>query len=236
MQGGLRIMPRAPLHRTAVILSALGLLCGGGLRADEPDVTKVVPLAKVSHFRWVLDPRVQNELKLTGEQQKQLNAALAEVRERHQADLDRAKAAEAKNRFDVAKEALWKVQQTEQQTLARAVPRILTPGQLKRCQQIEWHLRGLHHAFLDEAVQKQLNFTDEQRKGIKRIRDEVRAEALKLLPGPAPDPALVEATEQKFLPAALGKFLDVLTGPQKTTWKELTGEPFQFPAPILPPK
>jgi Spy/CpxP family protein refolding chaperone len=228
------------MHRGVVGILAIAVLgMANGLRAAkdaEPDVTKVPPPSKLVNIRWVLESNVQQDLKLTKEQQKKIVAVLDEVRRKHRGDLQKARVAEAMNQFDVAKELDWKVYQAEREALITGVPGILTPGQMKRYQQIEWHLRGLHHAFLDEAVQKQLNFTQEQRKHIRRIRDEVRAEAMRLLPGPVIDQALLEATEQKFLPAALGKFLDVLTGPQKTTWKELTGEPFQFPAVAPPPK
>src|SRR5207244_3277025 len=99
-----------------------------------------------------------------------------------------ARTAEATNRFDVAKELTWKVMQAEQAALVKELPTVLTPPQLKRYQQIEWHLVGLDRAFFDPAVQKQFDFTEPQQKQMKAIRENLRAEARKLLGGPINDP------------------------------------------------
>jgi RNA polymerase sigma factor (sigma-70 family) len=251
-EGVLRSMLLTKVTRCAlVVLTAAAVAAGAGFlgrggpaapevhaapapRAPAPERPKPDEPPKLFSPQWVLDPAVQAELKVTDEQRKQIDAVLAKVRAAYKDDL----AKDGQAGPDEAKMGQLRYLVAEQDALTKALPGILTAPQLKRLVQIGWQLRGLHDAFFDPDVQKKLALTKQQQAEVEKILDDLRGQARALYPPTQPvTPAAVEATLPKFLPGAVGRFVDVLTKEQKAVWKDVTGEPFQLPPPPPgPPK
>lgn len=140
-----------------------------------------------------------------------------------------------------------------------AIPRLLTPDQMNRFNQISLQLAG-PFAFSMSRVQEMLQLTTDQKTGIKRILDSAK------MPGPGgpggpgprpheggPSPGGVgsgwgagkglpgegkrrEEIRKRQMDETLEKVLVLLTEDQKKAWKELIGRPFvgnhgSFPPP-----
>src|SRR5262249_2487888 len=120
----------------------------------------VLPLLNLDIAGLVTNKSVQEELKLTAEQVKDLPAAIRKVREKYQGDL-------AKLRTLGPKEQAELLAKVDNQTRKAAVE-VLKPEQAKRLKQIERQLASIY-AFLDEEVAKDLKLTDDQKGKIKGV-------------------------------------------------------------------
>jgi Spy/CpxP family protein refolding chaperone len=126
----------------------------------------------------------------------------------------------------------------------KEVEKILKPEQLSRLKQIA-RQQGGPGAYLKPENVTDLKVTDEQKKKIKDINDELQKDTQELRRsagggkggfGPLPP-----ETQQKITALtkeASEKAAEVLTAEQKTKWKELTGEPYtvEFGFGRRPPK
>ena len=104
---------------------------------------------------------------------------------------------------------------------------MLQPEQSKRLKQISLQMRG-SQAFNEEEVQKTLNLTDDQKDKIKTINEDAGKEMQEIRQG-----AQGNFQEMGKKMAALGKetmdkVSSLLTDEQKKSWKEMTGDPFEF--------
>jgi Spy/CpxP family protein refolding chaperone len=158
---------------------------------------------------------VQQELKLSADQIKQVDELLAAQRESFSGlrDLSRedrqAKMAEA----DRAAQA--------------KLASILKEDQLKRFKQISLQQRGAQ-AFTDPEVATALALSDEQKSKIADIQSAAREEMRGLFQGAAGGDR--EELRKKFEEARTAtneKLMGVLSPEQQAKWKELTGEPFK---------
>jgi hypothetical protein len=166
--------------------------------------------------------KVQEELKITDDQK----AAVTKITDKYKDDIaaarqnmDRQKAA------DLAKQ--------ENDDLEKALPDILKADQLKRFKQLEVQAAGLQ-AFSKDDVATALKLTDDQKKSIKDTQDELQKDVQDLFQnaGQGGDRAAAMQKIQTMRKDALDKVVNTLSDDQKKTWKDLTGEKFEFPAPM----
>jgi hypothetical protein len=102
------------------------------------------------------------------------------------------------------------------------------PEQIKRLKQLGVQQQGLN-AFMSPAVDKVLKLTDEQKEKVRTLNME-QGEEMRGIFGGGGDPAENAKKMATMRKEFLAKGVAALTDEQKKEWKELTGEPFEFPA------
>jgi serine/threonine protein kinase len=163
------------------------------------------PLFGASAF--LLQPAVQQDLQLTGDQTKAIAALADQQRQVNWGD----------RRF------FERMQGNDKQCFDT-----LRPEQKKRLRQILWQRRG-SRAFGDPDVADALALTAAQRDGLRQIDDRV-IHALRPGPGgPGSWPS------EEFWKEINASRFDVLTEDQQAKWKEMTGEPFRGDILVAPP-
>ena len=186
---------------------------------------------------------LQDELKVDAEQLEKLTASLTKAREESR-DLTQklfGRDTSAEERAEVTK----KIQEITDKALATA----LKPEQVKRLKQIETQQAGLGAFTRGEAAEK-LKLTDEQKEKITAINRDLSNDRRELFgaggagggrrPGAGGggggaggggfrlDPEVVKKLEN-LQKEAIANAVKVLNDDQKSTYKELTGEPFEMP-------
>ncbi len=157
---------------------------------------------------------VQDELNLTEDQIKKLEAPFEKQRESFGELRDLSREERQKRMAEVREQA------------QKAVSAILDEGQQKRLRQIALQVQG-GQALTTSKVASALGLTDEQKEKIEEIQTSARDEMRGLFQGAADGDR--EAVRMKFAEVrkATGKKLQgVLTAEQQARWKEMTGEPF----------
>ena len=166
----------------------------------------------------LMNKSVQEELKISSDQKTKLEGIQKKMREAFTGGRDLSR--------EERQEKMQKVMK-EIGAETKKVRDSLTSEQQKRLKQIETQTMGIR-AFSDKDVQTALKLTDEQKTAVKEIMDDtqkkVREETKDL--GRA-DFQKRREISQKLNKEALGQIASKLTKEQKTTWKELTGKPFE---------
>lgn len=199
---------------------------------------------KQSPITLIMNKSVQEELKLTEEQIKAFTEGQKEAFKLMPKfdPSDLAKLKELKPEEIQAKmaEMMKPINEANEKLLAKT----LKPEQSKRLNQIVRQQAGIQ-AFTQEDVQKELGLTDDQKKKIKGILDDLTEDVAELSRPSNKDkekgkggfgfPRLSpEAREKiaKLREKAKESILDTLTAAQKDKWKELVGEPFELKNPF----
>lgn len=140
------------------------------------------------------------------------------------------------NNKDVRKELDLTDEQIEKlpAEVQAAIARVLSEKQLKRFKQIQLQQRG-NNAFKDDAVQKQLGLSAEQKKNIGEILETSSKEIGELTKGgfggfgkgKGGAGGTTEKLE-KIRTDARERILSALTKAQRKTWAEMTGEEFKM--------
>ena len=166
--------------------------------------------------------KVQEELKITDDEK----AAITKITDKYKDDI-----AAARQNMDRQKAA--ELTKQENDDLEKAVPDILKADQLKRFKQLEVQSAGLQ-AFSKDDVATALKLTDDQKKSIKDTQDELQKDIMDVFQnaGQGGDRAAAMQKVRTMSKDALDKVLNGLTDDQKKTWKDLTGDKFEFPAPM----
>jgi hypothetical protein len=162
-------------------------------------------------FRLLNQKAVQDELKLSETQVKQFRDAARKLRdlmveEMEKGDRDKARALAKEHEKDLDK--------------------ILKPDQANRLRQIDLQLRGAG-AFTDAALVQEMKITPEQHKQLRALAEETARQINKLFEGDAATREELRKKMAEITVTANEKVLALLTGDQKTQWKEKTGVPFK---------
>jgi Spy/CpxP family protein refolding chaperone len=131
---------------------------------------------------------------------------------------------------DKLEEKMREVFKDEIEGPTKEVEKILKPEQMTRLRQIS-RQQGGPSAYLSPENAKDLKLTDDQKKKLKDITDELQKDVQALFQGGfSPE---TREKMQMLNKEATEKAAGVLTDEQKSKWKELTGEPFtvQFGGP-----
>jgi hypothetical protein len=111
---------------------------------------------------------------------------------------------------------------------ARSAGDIISRKQLARLQQLELQRRGLN-AFGESTVQERLNLTQGQRESLRQLNERISQDMQRItrLAQTNQEAALtqLDALRQQTLIQTNA----VLTEPQRRLWREMIGDPFNFP-------
>jgi hypothetical protein len=168
----------------------------------------------------LLDPGVQEELKLEKEQIQKVRMSSGRFIGERRGDLVRLQAPNltGEERKRLARKML--------EHNMNVVTEGLKPEQVKRFKQIWLQREGLM-AFDDPQVQKTLKLTDKQRDELTALVDQMakQAEDIYRSAGGKRQEAIQKIASLRK--EKMDSALKVLTGEQKKAWKEMTGEPFE---------
>ena len=167
---------------------------------------------------------VQKELKLSEEQVTKAKETVTAVREKFTEE--RAKLAD----LDQAERGpkMREIGEKEAEATYTELAKDWKPEQMKRLKQLGVQRQGLQ-AFMSPSVEKVLKLTAEQKEKVSTIQMESGA-AMRELFGNGGDPAENAKKMAAMQKENMDKALAMLTDDQKKEWKELTGDPFEFPA------
>jgi hypothetical protein len=173
----------------------------------------------------LLNKSVQEELKLTKEQQDKLTEAGKGVQEKMREAMQGLRDLQPEERM----QKMAALRKETGETLAKAAE--LTSKQSARLKEIELQqgvrTRGLT-VFNEADVQKKLNLTDEQKSALKTIvtetQEKIQEETKDL---DRMDFQKRNEIRTKLNKEAMSKFASKLTADQKKTWAEMMGEPFE---------
>jgi hypothetical protein len=168
--------------------------------------------------------KVQEELKLTDDQK----AAITKVTDKYKDDIATARA----DRSDAGRAKMTELRKAQSDDLTKALPDILKPDQIKRENQLLVQA-AREQAFTKDDVATALKLTDDQKKTIKDSADTLQKDIMELMQsaGQGADRAATFTKARTLRQEGLDKIVNGLTDEQKKTWKDLTGEKFEFPAP-----
>ena len=178
-------------------------------------------------------PEVQKELKMTPDQIDKVKAKQADVQAATQAIMEKAGGPQALR--DMTPEDRAKLTADMQEVQTKAVKEVLDETQMKRFHQLELQQAG-PRAFTMPEVKKALDITDEQTTKMAAIQTEQMQAMRAAMQGidfqnmTAEDRAAMQKKNAEMQKATLEKTMAVLTPEQTKKWKEMTGEPFKFPA------
>jgi hypothetical protein len=133
---------------------------------------------------------------------------------------------------DKLEEKLREVLKDDLEGPTKEVEKILKPEQMTRLRQIA-RQQGGPSAYLSTENAKDLKLTDDQKKKLRDIADELQKDTMALFQGGGFGSPETREKMQMLNKEATEKAAGVLTDEQKSTWKTLTGEPFtvQFGGP-----
>jgi Spy/CpxP family protein refolding chaperone len=161
---------------------------------------------------------VQEELKLTPEQLKQLEEAQKKQFEAFRGIGQLSEEERIKKFQELNKEG------------NKTVHEILKPEQTKRLHEIALQHQGpraITHPDHGEKLSKELKLSDDQKKQIHDIYEEVGKEARAAFQGAGGDRAAGQKKAAELMKAAHEKVMGLLSDEQKAKWKELEGEKFK---------
>ena len=174
-------------------------------------------------------PEVQKELKMTPEQVDKVQAKQAVTRQTMQ------DAGGAQGLRNLSQEDRQKLIGKMQEIQKKAVSEILNADQQKRFRQLELQQAG-PGAFARKDVADELKLTKEQSDKISAIQREQQQatrnarEGIDIQNMSDEDRQKLQAKTAEIQKASHEKVVAVLTAEQQKQWKEMTGEPFKFPA------
>jgi hypothetical protein len=169
----------------------------------------------------LLNPGVQQELKLEKAQVDQITAALRKVHEEYKDDI--AKLHDRKLPQDQRAALADKIAHASR----KAVRGVLRPEQAKRFAQIRLQVAGVD-AFLSHRAQKALKLTDTQKSQLEALAAGFHKERHALFAAGTANRAEAFKKVRALREEKLGAALALLTAEQKAAWKDLIGEPFHF--------
>jgi Spy/CpxP family protein refolding chaperone len=203
-----------------VVACGLAVLMVGLARAQQPSGR--VPGGLGAYPGMLLQmERVQKELKLTDEQKDKAKDIGHRLQNEVGDAFPRLRDASPEERPAKIAELIKK----HTEALHKELAGTFRPEQMKRFDQIQLQSRGLL-AFSGPDVQKNLKLTDEQNEKIKAIVDGVVKEIGELARGSRDETPKKIAAVRKD---SMDKIVALFNDDQKKSWKEMTGEPFEFP-------
>jgi serine/threonine protein kinase len=191
------------------------------LKAVEKRIKKVLDdlslLEGAGQLILLSDHRIQNDLGLSDPQRKQVEATAQNFSQQRRDSLDHF------SRLTLAqrRERYLQLARTSDQ----AMRAILTPGQLKRLEQVTLQLQG-PGAFGQSEVIASLHLSDIQRQAIREVEDESFAALWGHHHGGS-GRSVAPGTREAAMRATMEKILAQLTPEQLADWKQLIGSPLQ---------
>ncbi len=202
-----------------VLTGGLALLLASPAPAQPPAGGFFRMMQQPNAAMLLRDPKVQTELKLTDEQKEKFQ----KIGEKYKDDFDKARA-------DMDFKKIGELMKQAGDDAEKAAPDILQADQLKRLKQLEVQRGGLE-AFSRDDVQTALKLSDKQKKDIDEAKTELEKDATDMLKDAQGDREKMADAIKKVMALrkdAVDRAVDGLTDDQKKTWKDLTGDKFEF--------
>jgi len=175
------------------------------------------------------NPKVQDELKLDGDQKTEIKEAFDGFYKAQRDELAKLRGLQPDERRKKLQE-LQKARQTRATEMEKSLRAILKPEQLARLEQIALQQRGLNALLLPEVVKK-LKLTDEQQNKIKEVQkaalDKQRKLTADVRNGAVDRTKRVEKL-QEIHKERETKTLDVLTKEQRSEFEKMQGKKFDL--------
>jgi hypothetical protein len=165
---------------------------------------------------------VRKELKLTPDQITKVEDLSEKMHEKFGQVTIGGSEEEREKQLKELREEHQKVRAENEKELAK----ILKPEQLKRLKQISYQRQG-GKAFTDPEVAMAIELTLDQQTRIRTSNEETGKQVRELLEAGSPPDEETQKKMTELQKAGTAKILKLLTGAQKTKWKELQGEPFK---------
>jgi hypothetical protein len=183
--------------------------------------------AQASSAALLRIPEVRQELKLTDDQQKQVEEALGSRRGGqgfNREDFQNLSQEERQKRFAELREQAEKASKETDEKIAK----ILDESQQKRLGELRLQREGIN-ALRRKEVAEKLGLSDEQQQKIRKIQEESRPELgnFRNLSDDERREAFTKMREQRE--KADKDTLAVLTDEQQSKWNEMKGKEFDFP-------
>ena len=194
----------------------------GGLAGSAPAQQPAQALQGLGPQFVVFRDKVQEELKLSEDQKQKLETRLQETIQETMRFFEEIPEEERGKKAPGYREKA-------QKKLASFLKETLKEDQLKRLREIGYQQEGLL-AVGQPEVAKELKISDEQKKKLMSIHQELqkKAEAFmkEVQSGGSPDEIMPKM--MKLRKEQEGKIDAILTDAQKKRWKEMLGKPFNF--------
>jgi Spy/CpxP family protein refolding chaperone len=165
---------------------------------------------------------VQQEIKASDEQVSKLNALAEELRGKQREAFQGFQDLSQEER----REKMQAFQRTMQAEIDKGLKDVLKPEQTKRFNQISTQTAGVN-AFATPRVADALKLTDDQKGKIRDIAQETQGQMRELFQEIQNDREAGMKKMAELRKSSTEKAIAVLTADQRTTWKDLTGEPFE---------
>jgi Spy/CpxP family protein refolding chaperone len=165
---------------------------------------------------------VQKELKVTDEQASKLDTLATELRDKGREDFQKLRDLSP----DERREKMREITQTQHAALMKGLTEILKPDQIARFEQIQVQAAG-PAAFEMPRVREKLKLTDDQKSKIREIEQDSAGAMREAFQGFQDDREGTMKKIAELRKQTSDKIHAVLTDEQKSTWKELTGAPFE---------
>ncbi|HWE35272.1 MAG TPA: hypothetical protein VG406_01770 [Isosphaeraceae bacterium] len=190
---------------------ALAVLAIWAPPARPDDDNRMVPEEGAIHVMLLRQKCVRDELKLTDDEAKTIHEY--NDRQFHKAqEIQKLAPEERHKRFeDLSREN------------ERFLEKVLDPAERKRLDEISLQVAGLLLA-TSPKVADRLGLTDSQKQQLKRHQGEARKEMADALHSKSKEGRQEKLKELRQ--TSRKRLLDVLTDQQETTWKQITGAPF----------
>jgi Spy/CpxP family protein refolding chaperone len=165
---------------------------------------------------------VQQELKVSDSQADKLDALAQELGQKQRSEFQKLQDVPQ----DERREKMQELTRNMNAELHKELPNILKPEQTKRFTQIQLQQSGVN-AFSTPRVQEELKLTDEQKSKIRDISQDLNESMREAFQASQDDRAAAMQKIAGLRKQGMEKTLAVLTDEQKSTWKDMTGEPFE---------
>jgi Spy/CpxP family protein refolding chaperone len=165
---------------------------------------------------------VQQELKVSDSQADKLDALAQELGQKQRSEFQKLQDVPQ----DERREKMQELTRNMNAELHKELGNILKPEQTKRFTQIQLQQSGVN-AFATPRVQEELKLTDEQKSKIRDISQDVNESTREAFQASQDDRAAAMQKIAGLRKQGMEKTLAVLTDEQKSTWKDMTGEPFE---------
>ncbi|AMV36768.1 hypothetical protein [Planctomyces sp. SH-PL62] len=166
---------------------------------------------------------VQDELKLDDAQKSKVQEVAAAARSKFEAARSETEGLQGQERMAKVRELTKGV---DAESL-KAVSEVLKPEQLARLHGIHYQVAGAS-AFQDEALQKKLDLTSEQKSAVDEIITASNSELRGLFQGGGGDREAMMSKMAEHRKATLAKVEAKLTAEQKAEYAKLLGAPFEL--------
>lgn len=201
----------------------------GKAQPAKPGVPGQANLGGITQRPWFQDSAIQRELRINEQQLQRMQQAYGDIYGRFQDRFAGLKSLDDAKRAEQLRE-LSRSFGTEFQ---KSTVGILSEQQMQRFNQLNLQRQGLD-VFFDPQLQKQLNLTDQQLQQLRKFDEAFDRD----FQGLSREAAAAEEAQRRFdaLIRQRNEQINSIMNPQqRTTFQQMIGQPFNFPAPTFRP-